>query len=183
MKKMLALVLVLCMCSALFGCASAMTPAEKFLMAVRKADFSAMKAELVSDEKVGSFYLKLQNMSALNEEATAALVDLYSLMEYTIEETSSEKDGVKTAAVKIKIPDMARILSLAEAQMFVSAASPAAIIGEMISNGSVQKTMKELSFTVKMTQTDGAWKIPYGDKENAELVKALALAELIDFMD
>jgi hypothetical protein len=43
--------------------------------------------------------------------------------------------------------------------------------------------MKEYTVSVKMTESDGVWKIPYGDKENVDFVKALALAEMIDFMN
>ena len=183
MKKLVAFILVICLACALFGCAATMTPVENFLVATEKMDFSAMKAELVPDERVGSFYLKLKNMNPLTEGSVEALKSLYGYMEYTMGETSPAENGAKTVSVKIKIPDVERILTLAKAQLLVSGESAESIIMAMIDDGSVKNTLKEATFTVKMTETDGVWKIPYGDKENADFVKALSLAEMIDFMD
>ena len=79
---------------------------------------------------------------------------------------------------------MQRIRSLAEAQVLVSGDSAADVVGEMVADGSVGKNMmKEYSLSVKMTETDGMLKIPCGDTENADFVKALALAEMIDFIN
>jgi hypothetical protein len=43
--------------------------------------------------------------------------------------------------------------------------------------------MKEYSLSVKMIQTDGVWSIPCGDKENADFVSALAIADMIEFLN
>ena len=183
MKKLMAFVLIVALCAALSGCMAKMTPAESFLLAIRKMDLAAMRAELTPDEKVGSLYMKLQNAD-LNEETQAALRKLYSLVQYTVGDISSVGKGVQTVSLTLRVPDTERIRSLIAAQVLVLGESPASILENMLSDGSVsQNMMKEYSVSVKMTEEDGGWKIPYGDKENADFVKALSVAEMIDFLN
>ena len=95
-----------------------------------------------------------------------------------------ENAGEQTVEITLKVPDFERILSLAKAQILVSGDSAASILEDMLSDGSISKSMmKDYSLSVKMTETDGDWKIPYGDKENADFVKALSLAEMLDFIN
>ena len=182
MKKIMALLLIAGICCSLFGCVGKMTPVENFLLAVKKMDLAAMKTELTPDETTGSFYLKLQSLRASDAESLRVIRDLYALVQYTMGETAAAQNGAKTVSVTLKVPDMERIRSLAEAQNLVSGDSTEKIVGDMIANGSVTKSMmKEYSFAVKITETDGVWRIPYGDKENAAFAEALALADMIDF--
>lgn len=183
MKKWIACILVIAFSCSLFGCLAKMTAVESFLLATGKMDFAAMRAELVPDEKAGSMYTKLQKVN-LDEETLGVLTEFYSLMQYTIGESSSEAAGEQTVAITLKVPDVERILSLAKAQILVSGDSAASILEDMLSDGSISKSMmKDYSLSVKMTETDGGWKIPYGDKENADFVKALSLAEMLDFIN
>lgn len=181
MKKTIALILIVAIGCSLTGCFQQMTPVENFLLAIKKMDLAAMRAEMVPDETAGSAYRKLGNAD-LNEESLQALGELYSLVQYKMGEVSSDGD-VKTVSVTLKVPDMERIRSLAMTQILVSGDTAATVIGGMLADGSVsQNMMKEYTLSVKMTETDGVFKIPYGDKENAAFAKALAIAEMIDFL-
>jgi hypothetical protein len=183
MKKTIAFVLILALCAAFSGCMAKMTPTESFLLATRKMDLAAMRAELTADEKAGSLYTKLQNAD-LDEETLTALRDLYSLVQYTMGEVSSVGKGEQTVSLTLRVPDMERIRSLVTSQVLVLGASPESILEGMLADGSVSKNMmKEYSVSVRMTEVDGEWKIPYGDRENADFVKALSVAEMIDFLN
>ena len=184
MKKWIACILVVAMSCSLFGCLAKMTPVENFLMATVKMDFASMQNEIVPDEKVGSFYLKLRNLKKTDEEAVGALRELYSFIKYTMGETVSVSETEQKVSLTLKVPDMEKIRSLANAQILVSGDSAYAVVCNMIESGSISDSMmKEYSLSVKITKTESGWKIPYGDKENADFVKALALAEMIDFMN
>jgi hypothetical protein len=79
---------------------------------------------------------------------------------------------------------MEKIRTLANAQILVSGHDAHTVVGNMIESGLISDgAIKEYSFSVKITKTESGWKIPYGDKENVDFVKALALAEMIDFMN
>lgn len=182
MKKWIACILIVTVCCSLFGCLAGMTAVESFLVATGKMDLTAMRAELVPDETTGSLYRKLQN-TALTDGTITVLRDLYALVHYTIGEVSAESNGEKTVSVALRVPDMERIRSLVSAELLVSGDSAEKILGNMIAAGTIsQNMMKEYTISVKMTKSDSVWKIPYGDKANADLAKALALAEMIDFM-
>ena len=184
MKKWIACLLIVAMSCSLFGCFAKMTPVENFLLATAKMDFTSMQNEIVPDEKMGSFYLKLQNLKQPDEEAVRVLKELYSFVKYTMGETVSVSETEQKVSVTLKVPDMEKIRSLANAQILVSGDSAYAVVGNMIEKGSISDSMiKEYSFSVKVTKTENGWKIPYGDKENADFVQALALAEMIDFMN
>ena len=181
MKKIIAFVLIIAIGCSMAGCLGEMTAVENFLLATVKMDVAAMRAELVPDETTGSFYRKLKNADP-GEESMRVLRDLYSLVQYTMGEVSSE-GGVKTVSVTLKVPDMEWIRSSAKAQILATSDSADVVIGKMIADGSISKNrIKEYQLSVKMTETDGKWKIPYGDKENEDFVKALAIAEMIDFL-
>ena len=183
MKKWIACILVIALSLSLFGCLAKMTAVESFLLAMKKMDLVAMRAELVPDEKMGSLYTKLQETD-LDEETLNVLIRFYSLAQYTVGEASSVGVGEQKVTVTLKVPDVERILSLVKAQTLVSGDSAASILEDMLEDGSISKSMmKDYSLSVKMTETDGAWKIPYGDKENADFVKALSLTEMLDFIN
>lgn len=184
MKKWIACILIVAMSCSLFGCLAKMTPVENFLLATMKMDFTSMQNEIVPDEKMGSFYLKLQNWKQTDEEAVRVLKELYSVVKYTMGETVSVSETEQRVSLTLRVPDMEKIRSLANAQVLVSGDSAYAVVGNMIASGSISDSMiKEYSLSVKITKTESGWKIPYGDKENADFVKALALAEMIDFMN
>ena len=178
MKKIIALLLAVWMLFSLTGCSEGMTSAENFLLAVKKMDFEAMKNELVPDQKLGSLYLKLD--SDVDETALSALQNLYALAQYTIGEISEEGSAEKTVEVTLKLPDMERIREQARAKVMVSAETAEKIVGDMIADGSISKTMiVESTFSVKMVKTEDGWKIPYA--ENKDLAKALSIENMIEF--
>ena len=184
MKKWIACILIVAMSCSLFVCLAKMTPVENFLLATMKMDFTSMQNEIVPDEKMGSFYLKLQNWKQTDEEAVRVLKELYSVVKYTMGETVSVSETEQRVSLTLRVPDMEKIRSLANAQVLVSGDSAYAVVGNMIASGSISDSMiKEYALSVKITKTESGWKIPYGDKENADFVKALALAEMIDFMN
>ena len=182
MKKTIAFILIVAIGCSLTGCFQQMTPVENFLLAIKKMDLAAVRAEMVPDGTTGSAYSRLENAD-LSEESMQVLRELYSLVQYTMGETVGAEGGTKLVSLEMKVPDMERIRSLVMTQILVSGDSASVVIGEMIADGSVSQYMKEYSFAVKMTETDGAFKIPYGDKENAEFVKAIAIVEMIDFLN
>ena len=179
MKKILAFFLAVCTFFMFVGCSGKTTSAERFLLAVKKADFAAMKNELIPDDKLGSLYSKLDSVPA--EDTLAALGKLYALVHYTVGEISEER-GVQTVSITLKVPDMERICNLAKVEAMASANSAEKIVGDMIADGSVAKNMMlENTFSVKLTEENGVWKIPYGDKENQAFAQALAIEDMIDF--
>lgn len=181
MKKIIALVLAVWMIFSLSGCSENMTSAERFLLAVKKMDFASMKNELVADEKLGSLYWKLDSDLALEEESQIALRNLYALVRYTMGEISEENTTEKTVEITLKVPDMKRIREQVKAKVMASSGTAETIVGEMISDGTIEKTMiLESTISVKMTKTDdGEWKIPYAANKN--LAGALAIEDMIDF--
>ncbi len=180
MKKIVAFFFAVCMIVSFAGCSGKMTSAEKFLLAVKKMDFSAMKNELVPDEKLGSLYLKLDAVP--QEDTLLTLRNLYALVHYTVGEVSEAQRGVQTVSITLKVPDMERICNLARVDVMASANSAEKIIGDMIADGSItQSMMLENTFSVKMTEENGVWEIPYGDKENEAFAQALAIEDMIDF--
>ena len=99
-------------------------------------------------------------------------------------EISSDTVGEKTVSVTVRAPDMEKIRSLITAELLVSGKSSEKALGDMLAEGKISRNMmKEYNVSVKMEESDGEWKIPYGDKANAEFVKALALAEMMDLMN
>ena len=182
MKKTIALVLIVAISCSLFGCMAKMTPVENFLLATKKMDIASMRAEIVPDETVRSLDSRLANAD-LDEDSLQTLKALYALVQYTIGETSTE-GNVKKVAVTLKAPDTERIRFLTTTQVLVSGETASALIEEMINDGSISKNMmKEYSVSVKMIQADGVWLIPCGDKENADFVSALAIADMIEFLN
>ena len=178
MKKIIALLLAVWMLVSLTGCSESMTSAERFLLAVKKMDFEAMKNELVPDQKLGSLYLKLD--ADVDEAALSALRNLYALAQYTIGEISEETGAEKTVEITLKIPDMERIREQARAKVMVSSETAEKIVGDMIADGSIPKTMiVESKFSVKMVKTEDGWKIPYA--ENKDFAQALAIENMIEF--
>ena len=180
MKKIITFMLAVCILFSLAGCSGSMTSAEKFLLAVKKMDFSAMKNEMVPDETFGSLYLKLDTAPA--EDSVLALRNLYSLVQYSMGEITEESANEKTVEITLKTPDVKRICEQTRAKVMASSDSAENIVGTMISDGSIAKTMMtEIRVSVKMTKTDGEWKIPFGDKENKEFADALAIGDMMDF--
>lgn len=180
MKRIFALFLAVCMLSLFAGCSGKMTAAENFILAVKKMDFTAMKNELVPDEKIGSLYMKLDSVP--QEDTLLTLRNLYALVHYTIVEVSESTGGIKTVRMTLKVPDMERIRNLTRVEAMVSAESAEKIIGDMIADGSIEESMMlENTFSVKMTEENGAWKIPYGDQENEAFTQALAIEDMLDF--
>lgn len=180
MKKIIAFALAVCVLFSLTGCSESMTSAERFLLAVKKMDFAAMKTELVADETFGSFYLKLDTKP--EEDSLLTLRNLYALVQYSIGEISEETADEKTVEITLKALDVKRICDQVRAKVMASAKTAEQIVGEMIADGSVAKTMMtESTFSVKMKKMDGEWKIPFEDAENKAFAEALAIDDMMDF--
>ena len=140
-----------------------------------------MKNELVPDESIGSLYRKLQNTSDIGEDSLRVLRDLYSMITYTVGESSESENGIKTVQITMKIPDMERIRSHVQTKILVSADSAETIVGNMIADGSIAKGwMSEHTFSVELKETDGVFKIDYDSKANAQWKEALAIEKMID---
>ena len=183
MKKIVSLLLLAALAVTLFGCSEMMTSAENFLIAVKKMDFEAMKKELYPDDRAGSLHLQLDNYAdSLTSEDMETLKALYSLTQYTMGEESAAEKGVKTVSVTLKYPDVARIKSLADTKIMVSAESASKTVSDMIADGSIAKSyMTEKTISVKMVEKDGVWLLPYTESDNAALVSALLLSEMLRF--
>ena len=181
MKKIIALVLAVWMVFSLTGCSENMTSAERFLLAVKQMDFTAMKNELIPETKLGSLYVKLDSGLSLEEESMRALCDLYALVRYSVGEITEESGKEKTVEITLKLPDMQRIRDQVKAKVMVSAETAEKIVGDMLADGTIEKTLiQESTFSVKMIRTDdGEWKIPY--EENKNFAEALAIENMIDF--
>ena len=180
MKKIIAFMLAVCVLFSLTGCSGTMTSAERFLVAVKKMDFAAMKNELVPDETFDSLYLKLD--TKLEEDTVLALRNLYNLVQYSIGEISEEQADEKTVEITLKVPDMKRICDQTKAKVMATANTAENIVGNMIADGSIAKTMMtENTFTVKLKKTDGEWKIPFEDAENKAFAEALVIDDMMNF--
>ena len=177
MKKIVCLLLAMVFLTVLCGCSTQMTAVENYLIALKKADMNGMETALTSSDTTQSALF-----NHLNEDEKAALQSLYALIQYTIGEVAEEKDA-KFVDVTLKIPNMQKILSLAEKQMLVTAESGEQIIREMVGDGTVTKTlMTEMTVSVKMTQASGVWKIARDDNENRAFFDAIALTNMMQFI-
>lgn len=181
MKKAVSLILLFAMLVLLTCCSGGATPAEEFLLAVRKMDTAKMETLMTSDSAAMAARIK-EYADSLDSERRAVLISLYSKLKYTISEESEAENGKKTILVELTIPDMAAIKSFAEAKMAVSGESAYEIVETMLNDGSVSGSyMTEKKMTVMVKLEDGKWRIPYSESENSELVTALSLAEMLRF--
>ncbi len=181
MKKIISLVLVFCLTMLFFACGNGMSPAEEALIAVKQADIDGFYTYMTADSATS--LTRILNLSkSLDDEGRASMKSLYALLQYTMGEETKHADGTKTVSVTVKIPDMARIRTLAEKKILVSAETANAVIDEMLKSGEIAKAyMLEEIWEIDMREEDGAWKIAYADHDNAAFVNGLYLAEMLTF--
>ncbi len=177
MKKILSLLLIAAMAMMLFACGGSMNPAETALIAVKKLDLEAFSASMTADSETALSRLKTAK-AALDASETETLTRLYAMITYTMGE-ENESDQGKTVSLTVKLPDMARIITLTEKKSLVSAQTAEEIVSEMLESGEIAAAyMLEKTWELTVCKEDGAWKLPYTDKANAALVNDLALAEM-----
>jgi hypothetical protein len=160
-----------------------MSPVENALIAVKNMDVEAFCSCMTSDS--ATMLSRITSaVGGLGDEERDTLKSLYGLIRYTMGEESAEKDGTKTVSVTVKIPDMARIRTLAEKKILVSAEPANAVISEMLTSGEIEGYyMLDMTLEIALKEEDGKWLIPYTTKANADFVDALYLAEMTAFFE
>ena len=181
LKRLLSLCLVLCLTVSLFACADGMSPVENALIAVKSMDMKTFSSCMTSDSEMMLSRIA-DALASETDEERETMKSLYGLIRYTMGEESAEKNGEKTIAVTVKIPDMARIRTLAEKKILVSAETANAVISEMLTSGEIEGYyMLDMTWQITVREEDGKWLIPYNDKVNADFVNALYLVEMTAF--
>ena len=180
MKKVVSLLLALLMLVLFVGCPVRTSSVEDALIAVRKLDLDAFE-KLLSADTVANFARVRDYDAALTASKREALRSLYGKLQYTMGEESEPENGTKTVSVTLTLPDMAQVRSIAQAEILASGRTVEEIIADMLANGTVASNTTTVTLSVKLTEQDGAWYIPYSDTENAALLQALALSEMFRF--
>ena len=182
LKRLLSLCLVFCLAVSFFACTDGMSPVENALIAVKGMDMAAFSSYMTSDSDMMLSRITDALETGADDEERETLKSLYGLIRYTMGEESAEKNGEKTIAVTVKIPDMARIRTLAEKKILVSAETANAVISEMLVSGEIESYyMLDAVWQITVREEDGKWLIPYNDKVNADFVSGLYLAEMTAF--
>ncbi len=182
MKRLLSVCLILCLVVSFSSCGAKMTPVENALIAVKSMDMEAFSACMTSDSETALSRIVGAFKADISEEERATLQSLYGLIRYTMGEETEASDGVKTVSVTVKIPDMARVRTLAEKKILVSAETANAVVSEMLASGEIEKSyMLETVWEIKMIEEEGSWLIPYTDKTNDAFASGLYLSEMLTF--
>jgi len=181
MKKVVSLILLTAVLMTLTCCSHGMSPAENFLLAVRKMDIASMEALMTSDSAAAAARMR-EYADSLAPERRSVLISLYSKLKYTVSDETETENETKTVFVNLTIPDMAALKSFAEAKMAVSGESAYEIVQSLLDDGAVSGSyMVEKTITVTLKMQNGEWLIPYSESANAELVSSLFLAEMLRF--
>lgn len=182
MKRLLSICLIFCFAVSLSACSGDMSPVENALIAVKSMDMEAFSSYMTSDSEavlsriIGAF------KTSVSVEEQETMKSLYALIRYTMGEESSVAGGTKTVTVTAKIPDMARVRTLAEKKILVSAETANSVISEMLASGEITSHyMLDVTWQIVVREEDGKWLIPYSDKANDAFVSALYLAEMTAF--
>lgn len=182
MKRLLSVCLVLCFVVSFSACGAKMTPVEEALIAVKALDAEAFSACMTSDSETALSRIVSTVKTDISEEERATLQSLYGLIRYTMGEESEAMNGAKTVKVTVKLPDMARVRTLAEKKILVSAETANAVVSEMLTSGEIEQNyMLETVWEIKMTEEDGKWLIPYTDHANDAFASGLYLLEMLMF--
>ena len=183
-KRICSFLLVVVFLFSLVGCVSKSSHAEELLLAVKVLDLDAMSTHVAmpSVSSAVPFAQEKHLETMLDEQKKETLTALYALLQYTILEESAVEDGIKTMKISLKLPDFARIKTLAHTQILVSGKSAVQIVSEMLENGTITKNyMTEKTVDVKMTESNGEWFVLYSEPENTALFDTLALTEMFRF--
>ena len=181
MKKLLSFILLLSMALLFVCCSGGTSPAEAFLLAARKMEFDTME-NLMASETVSLAREMKESYDALTSEEQTVLSSLYSHLQYTMEEESEPKDGVKTVSVHLTMPDISKIIENAEAEILVSGNSADKIIKQMLDSGVIAEScMTERTIHIELKQENDKWLLPYSETANPELLQMLALNDILRF--
>lgn len=181
MKKWCSFVLILGLLVMFVSCAGAETPVEQILLAARDMKIDVIDGLVTEDTKLVTQTM-LAYRARLDETETEVLRTLYSRLQYTIGEETESAIGRKTLHIKLTLPDMVKIRSLADAQVATLGISAAEAIRLLISDGTVDRNLVIREMDVVLEMESDEWKIPYSGAVNADLIEALYLADMLRFV-
>ena len=182
MKRLIAFSLILCLALVFSACSNEMSPVENALIAVKGMDVNAFASYMTSDSEAALSRIVTSFETGLTAEEKETMKDLYSLIRYTMGEEVSLSEDTKTVTVSVKIPDMARVRTLTEKKILVSAETANDVISGMLESGEIAGYyMLDATWQIVMKKEDGNWRISYADKANESFVSALHLTEMTAF--
>ena len=182
LKRLIAFSLILCLALFFSACSNEMSPVENALIAVKGMDVNAFASYMMSDSEAALSRIVTSFETGLTAEEKETMKDLYSLIRYTMGEEVSLSEDTKTVTVSVKIPDMARVRTLTEKKILVSAETANDVISGMLESGEIAGYyMLDATWQITMKKEDGKWKISYADKANEPFVSTLYLAEMTAF--
>jgi hypothetical protein len=159
-----------------------MSPIENALIAVKSMDMNAFASYMTSDSEASLSRVVTSFETGLTEEEKGTMRNLYSLIRYTMGEEVPLSEDTKAVTVSVKIPDMARVRTLTEKKILVSAETANEVISGMLESGEIAGYyMLDTTWQIMVKKEDGKWKISYADKANEPFVSALYLAEMTAF--
>lgn len=182
MKRLISVCLILCFVVSFSACSNQMNPAENALIAIKNMDMDAFFSCMTADSETALSRIRGMYDTDISTDERETLRSLYGLIRYTMGEEIEGADGTKTVSVSVKLPDMARVKTLAEKKILVSASTANDAVSEMLASGEIEKNyMLEAVWTIKLNEEDGAWRIDYADKANEAFVADLYLSEMFAF--
>ena len=182
MKRLISLCLVFCLLLGFSACSQEMSPVENALIAVKSMDMNAFASYMTSDSEATISRMVTSFETVLTEEEKGTMKSLYGLIRYTLGEEVSVSEDTKTITVSAKIPDLARVRTLTEKKILVSAETAGDVISGMLESGEIAGYyMLDATWQIVMKKEDGEWKISYADKANEPFVSALYLSEMTAF--
>ncbi len=182
MKRILSVCLFLCLIVSFSACSSQMNPAENAIIAVKNMDMDAFSSCMTSDSEAAVTRIVGIFETDIDADERETMKTLYGLIRYTMGEESDAVNGEKTVRMDVKIPDMARVRTLAEKKILVSAETANAVVSEMFASGEIASHyMLEISWQITLREEDGEWRIAYSDKANEAFVNDLYLLEMLTF--
>lgn len=182
LKRLISFCLILCLSLGFSACSQDMSPVENALIAVKNMDVNAFASCMTSDSEASLSRIVTSFETGLAEEEKETMKNLYSLIRYTMGEEVALSEDTKTITVSVKIPDMARVRTLTEKKILVSAETANEVVSDMLESGEIAGYyMLDATWQIMMKKEDGKWKLSYADKANETFVSALYLAEMTAF--
>ena len=182
LKRLISVCLILCFVVSFSACSNQMNPAENALIAIKNMDMDAFFSCMTADSETALSRIRGMYDTDISTDERETLRSLYGLIRYTMGEEIEGADRTKTVSVSVKLPDMARVKTLAEKKILVSASTANDAVSEMLASGEIEKNyMLEAVWTIKLNEEDGAWRIDYADKANEAFVADLYLSEMFAF--
>ncbi len=179
LKRLLSFFVFLCFAFGIVGCASGMTAVENALIAIKAFDLDTFSACMTADFDKAAHSSR---WNSLDETEKTTMRSLYSLVKYSIEGETDGAKGERLVTVKVSVPDFARVRTLAEKKILVSADTASAVVAEMLESGEIAGGyMLTLTWEIVMTEESGEYRIPYTDKRNAAFSEGLALSDMLKF--